>query len=152
VSILSAGRPDLRRVLATSAVVSALPAPPLLAAALAPGTGLLAPLFVTLAGGVLLTGAVAGPTAMPGRARGDAFDWVAGTALVAWGACLDVYLVARALGDGPPTMHPTGVLAAGVAYALGSVWAFRHAEQLFWRWPLICTGAAIVWLAVVLVA
>jgi hypothetical protein len=138
-----------RRLAAAGLLVACVPAP-VLALTLAGPWAWALPASVGLAAGVLVLGALAGPAAAPGIGRDAAFDQVAAAALVAWGAALDAYLVARGFGDEPPMLEPAATVVALAAYVAGSAWSFRAPRELYWRWPLACTAAASAWTAVVL--
>jgi len=133
------------RLLAAAVLALALPLVPLAVAAADRG---LAPLVLAAgAGATALLAAVLGPAAWPGTGRGPAVERVLLTATVAWAAALDAAVAGMALRGGDVDRSPAVVAVTAAAYAVGCVWSLRAASEVWWRWPVACALAAVVWIA-----
>lgn len=133
------------RVLAAGGLAAALPAVPLAVAATG---GRSAPLVLTAgAAATALLAAALGPGAWPGTGRATAVERVLVTAAIAWAAALDAAVAGMAVGGGDVDPSPVVIAVTAGAYALGSVWSLRTATEVWWRWPVACSVAAVVWIA-----
>lgn len=132
------------RVLAAAVLAMALPVVPL---AVAAADRTAAPLVLAAgAGATALLAAVLGPAAWPGTGRAPAVERVLVTATVAWALALDAAVAAMAVRGGDIDRSPAVIAVTGVAYAVGCVWSLRAASEVWWRWPVACAVAAVVWI------
>jgi hypothetical protein len=133
------------RAAAAGVLALVIPAVPLAVAATG---GTSAPLV--LAGGAAATALLAawlGPAAWPGIGRAPAVERVLVTATVAWAVALDAAVAGMALRGGDVSRSPAVIAVTAAAYALGSIWSLRAPGEVWWRWPVACSVAAVTWIA-----
>jgi hypothetical protein len=133
------------RVVSAGVLALALPAVPL--AVVAAGGGAAPLVLAAGAALVALLAAWLGPAALPGMGRAPAVERVLVTASIGWAAALDAAIAGMAVRGGDVSRSPAAIAVTAAAYTLGSVWSLRLPSEVWWRWPVACSLAALMWIA-----